>query len=140
MKKITILIFSTIITTQLNAMTTIHCHSATDLSYTYENRTGGARPMPGSILTVEEITKENNLLYRKLNRIPCTTMPNCHIQQPELQDFNPNNLAFQFDQNSKIIIESNGQEFPIKTETYNIKFILDQPNWMICDYFNALYP
>ena len=140
MKKITFFTLLAMISTQLNAMTTVHCHDSTNLSYSFENRIGGARPIQGAVQTVEEIIKENRLLYRKVTRIPCVSMPNCRPQQPELVDFDPNQLSFQFNESSKIILESNGQDYPIKTETYSIQFILVKPNWMVCDYFSALYP
>lgn len=124
------------------AYSTLDCSSSTqNLSYTSYNKVGGARPYQGMITHIEEIKKDNEVIFRKVRREECRDVDFCQIQQPEITDINPENISFSFLEDSKVVISSEGHYGgPISKETYAIKFVMEKETWMLCDSFNALYP
>lgn len=136
-----ITVFSLISVQNLSAYSTIDCTSNRNITYLFHNKVGGARPFPGMITHIEEIKKNDAVIYRIVHREECSNDNFCEIQQPELTNIVPPNFSFHFIENSKLILESDGQDMdPIKTQTYAIKLVLDKEIWMICNSFEALYP
>ncbi|MBA2405937.1 MAG: hypothetical protein H0V66_14265 [Bdellovibrionales bacterium] len=124
-----------------HAYSTLDCNSNQGVSYLSHSKVGGARPFPGMIVHIEEIKKENEVIYRRVHREGCYQDDFCDVQQPELEDITPENFSFTFLQDSKLVLASEGQDMgPIKKETYAIKFVTDKEMWMVCDSFLALYP
>jgi hypothetical protein len=123
------------------AYSTLECRNNQNLSYSSQSRVGGVRPFPGMITNVEEIIKENIVIYRKVIRVECLEDDFCRIQQPELKDISSQDLIFNFIAESKINLSSEGtDQDPVRKETYAIKFVLSEEMWMLCDSLTALYP
>lgn len=122
------------------AYSTLSCSTPQNLTYTSESRVGGTRPLPGTVINVEEIKNSGDVLYRKVTRESCDFVEFCENQQPELEDIGSATF-FTFIQDSKIVIASEGRvNSPIQKETYAIKFVMEKEMWMLCDSFFALYP
>lgn len=122
------------------AYSTLNCTN-NDVSYSFHDRVGGAHPFPGMITNVEVIKKSDKILYRQVWRHECRDLQNCHPQQPDLTNIIPENFSFQFDQDSKKVLSSEGDHSsPVFKETYVIIFNLDQPQWVLCDYERLLLP
>ena len=136
------LVFTTLfLTANAFAYSTLDCSSNQDVTYTSHNKVGGARPFPGMITHVEEIKIANEVIYRKVRREECYQDYFCHIQQPEMVDINTENVSFNFMEDSKQILASEGNDMgPVKKETYAIKFFMEKEIWMLCDSFLAFYP
>jgi hypothetical protein len=132
---------SLILASNAFAYSTLECSSNKNTSYSLQNRVGGVRPFPGMITNVEEIIKENIVIYRKVIRTECLEDDFCRIQQPELKDINSEDLIFNFIAESKMSLSSEGtDQDPVRKETYAIKFVLGEEMWMLCDSVTALYP
>lgn len=128
-------------TTTSFAYSTLDCSSNQNIAYSSHNKVGGARPYPGMITHIEEIKKDNEIIFRKIRREECSDVDFCQIQQPELVDINAGNIFFEFIKSSKMILASEGENYgPVKKETYAIKFVMGREIWMLCDSFFALYP
>ena len=56
---------SIILATNAFAYSTLDCSSNKNITYSSHNKVGGARPFPGMITHVEEIQKDNEVIYRK---------------------------------------------------------------------------
>jgi hypothetical protein len=114
------------------AFSTLNCTSNDGVSYSYNNRAGGARPYPGMITSVEEVKIKGELVFRKVGREECT-MERCENQPNELPDIGTD-LIFSFLNYTKSILESEGDEMgPFLRETYAIQFQMEKTIWMICD-------
>jgi len=128
-------------TQNIFAFSTLDCTSNQNISYSSHNKTGGAAPYPGMITHIEQIKKDREIIYQIVHRAECYNDSFCQIQQPELVDIVSPNFSFNFIEDSKLLLASEGQEMdPVKKETYAIKFMLDREIWMICDSFIAFYP
>jgi hypothetical protein len=129
------------VTTSAFAYSTLDCNSTQNLSYSSHNKVGGARPYQGMITHIEEIKKDNEVIFRKVRREECRDVNLCQIQQPEIVDINAENIAFNFIESSKITLSLEGPDgSPLQKETYAIKFVMENEIWMLCDSFTALYP
>lgn len=134
-------LFTLAFATSAFAYSTLDCNSTQNISYASHNKVGGARPYPGMITYIEEIKKDNEVIFRKIRREECRDVNFCQIQQPELVDINAENIAFDFIESSKQVLSSEGHDGgPMHKETYVIKFVMDSGVWMLCDSFHALYP
>ena len=132
---------SIILATNALAYSTLDCSSNKNITYFSHSKVGGARPFPGMITHVEEIQKDNEVIYRKVRREECYLDDFCNVQQPDMVDINAESLSFRFIENTKVILASEGSDMgPIKKETYAIKFLMNDEIWMVCDSFFALYP
>lgn len=130
-----------ILTGHVMAYSTLDCNSSHGVSYISHNKVGGARPFPGMITHIEEIQKNNQVVYRVVNREECYQDSFCNVQQPELVDIISPDFSFQFLTDTKLILASEGDDMgPVKKETYAIKFVSDKEVWMICDSYLAFYP
>ena len=123
------------------AYSTLDCTSNNHLTYSAHSKVGGARPFPGMVTHVEEIKKDNEVIYRKVRREDCDSRDFCQLQQLELNDIDLVNATFHFIPESKQVLSTEGRVGEaIRQETYVIKFILDEELWMLCNAFTALYP
>lgn len=132
--------FSVLLSSPSFAYLQKECLSLNQLKYTFNNRVGGVHPFPGMITNVEEIKIKDEVVYRRVSRESCFN-EFCSPQQPELIDIIPDNFKFNFDEESKQILSKEGNMgSPIYKETFAIKFNLDQPVWMLCNYERLLLP
>ena len=123
------------------AFSTLRCQDSQDLSYSSQNLTGGAHPFPGMITQIEEIKNAHELIYRKVHREPCLSSEQCQVQQPELTDIDLNIGLFYFLEETKLVIESEGESSgSYRKETYVIQFFLGSKMWVLCESNKALYP
>ena len=123
------------------AYSTLDCTSNNHLTYSSHSKVGGARPFPGMVTHVEEIKKDNEIIYRKVQREDCDSRDFCQLQQPELNDIDLVNATFHFIPESKHVLSTEGQPGEaIMKETYVIKFLFEEEVWMLCQSFSALYP
>jgi hypothetical protein len=123
------------------AFSTIRCQDSQALTYSSQNLTGGARPFPGMMTHIEEIKNAHELIYRKVHREPCLSGDQCQIQQPEMSDIDLNIGPFHFVDETKQVIESEGQSSgPYRKETYVIQFFLVSKKWMLCESTLVFYP
>lgn len=139
-----IAIFKTIILLSLSNLSfgssSLDCTSNQNVEYFSHNTVGGVHPFPGMITNIEEIKKNGEVIYRQIRREPCYH-GFCNPQQPELTDIIPENFQFNFDEESKKILNMEGtHNSPIYKETFAIKFQLEKSFWMLCDYERALLP
>ena len=136
-----LIVAGVMLATNAFAYSTLDCTSNKNIIYFSHSKVGGARPFPGMITLVEEIQKDNEVIYRKVRREECYRDDFCNVQQPEMVDINAESLSFSFIENTKVILASEGSDMgPIKKETYAIKFLMNDEIWMVCDSFFALYP
>lgn len=130
-----------IFTSSAFAYSTLDCSSNKNITYISHSKVGGARPFPGMIIHVEEIKKDNEVIYRKVRREECYQDDFCNVQQPDMVDINAENISFSFIENSKVILASEGNDMgPVKKKTYAIKFLMNEEIWMLCDSYLAFYP
>lgn len=126
--------------TQVFAYSTLDCSNNQNLTYSFHNRVGGAHPYPGMITNIEEIKKNGEILYRQVWRYDCNRGP-CEPQQPELTNIIPENFKFNFDQDSKKVLATEGDHgTPAFKETFVIQFNLENSQWVLCDYVRLLLP
>ena len=136
-----LIVAGVMLATNAFAYSTLDCTSNKNITYISHSKVGGARPFPGMITHVEEIKKDNEVIYRKVRREECYLDDFCNVQQPDMVDINAESLSFRFIENTKVILASEGSDMgPIKKETYAIKFLMNDEIWMVCDSFFALYP
>ncbi|MFZ4713427.1 MAG: hypothetical protein ACOYL6_06935 [Bacteriovoracaceae bacterium] len=117
------------------------CTSTKGVQYQWNDRTGGPRPYPGMILSVEEIKVGENVLLRQVRRENCFDQF-CNIQQPDLVNIDLEDNDFAFLEGTKKLLSSEGkpnspsyrESFAIKTIFQNVAF------WMLCDSYRALVP
>jgi hypothetical protein len=123
------------------AFSTLKCTSNQNLTYTSQTHVGGAKPVGGMIINIEEIKQDNKVIYRKLTREGCFDRDFCHTQDIELEDVTPANFTFSFVEDSKHILssESHGLGSLLK-ETFAVLFRADKEVWMICDSSMAILP
>ena len=125
----------------LFAFSSLTCRGPHHISYSFKYLTGGAHPFPGMITHLEEIENDREVLFRKVQREPCLLNDLCQIQQPELTDIDLNIGSFYFVEETKLVIESEGESSgPYRKETYVIQFFLGSKMWMLCESNKALYP
>ena len=123
------------------AHSTLDCTSNAHLTYSSDSKVGGVRPFPGMVTHVEEIIKDNEVIYRKVQREDCDSRDFCQLQQPELNDIDLADATFHFIPESKQILSTEGQVGKAnRKEIYVIKFLLEDEVWMLCQSFSALYP
>lgn len=133
-------LISFIFTTSVFAYSTLECSSNQDISYSSHSRVGGVRPFPGMITNIEEVKKNDEVIYRRVRREECDQISLCQMEQPDLMDINAE-TPFRFIERSKYVLSSEGRDMdPFKKETYVIKFAMDKEIWMLCDSFRAYYP
>lgn len=132
---------SLLIATNVWAYSSLECVSNGNVTYTSHSKVGGVRPFPGMIINVEEIIKNDEVLYRKVRREECDAESFCRLQNPELVDIISPEFSFHFIEASKTILSSEGRGHGAeKKETYAVKFVLDQEMWMLCHSLQAFYP
>ena len=120
---------------------TLDCISNNHFTYSSHSKVGGAQPFPGMVTHVEEIKKDNEVIYRRVQRQDCDSRDFCQLQQPELNDIDLSDATFHFIPESKQILSTEGQVGEaITKETYVVKFLLEEEVWMLCQSFSALYP
>lgn len=130
-----------LVATNAFAYSTLECVSNENVTYTSVNKVGGIRPFPGMVIGVEEIIKNDEVVYRKVLRQECLEDRFCETHQPELVDIISPEFSFHFIQESKTLLGSEGRGNDAeKRETYAIKLVLDNEMWMLCQSFSALYP
>jgi hypothetical protein len=84
------------------------------------------------ITHLEEIEKDREVIFRKVQREPCLLNDLCQIQQPELTDIDLNIGPFYFVEETKLVIESEGESSgSYRKETYVIQFFLGSKMWEI---------
>lgn len=135
------LLFFSFFCTSVFAYSTLDCSNNKQLVYSSHNLVGGAHPFPGMITHIEEIKKAEVVQYRQVMRYDCHGRP-CEPQRPELDDIIPENFNFSFNQDSKKVLASEGDESsPVFKETFVILFNLQETSeWMLCDYERLLLP
>ena len=130
-----------LLTTNASAYSTLDCTSNNHLTYSSHSKVGGARPFPGMVVHVEEIKKDNEVIYRRVQREDCDSRDFCEIQRPELNDIDLTGATFHFIPESKRVLSTHGEVGEaITKETYVVKFLFEKEIWMLCDAFSALYP
>lgn len=118
----------------------LECGSTQGLTYISQGRMFGMPPYPGEIINITELKKDGKVLYRKVTRNSCDD-EDCCIDRPEITDIIPENFSLIFLDDTKTVINSEGDENdPIFKETYSVKMVLDQEMWMICDFYRARLP
>ncbi len=123
------------------AYSTLDCTSNNHLTYSSHFKVGGARPFPGMVTHVEEINKDNQVIYRKVQREDCDSRDYCQLQRPELNDIDLPDVTFHFIPESKHVLATEGQVGEaITKETYAVKFLFEEEVWMLCQSYSALYP
>lgn len=138
MMKTTILFL--LFSTQIFAYSTLTCSGNQGLAYSSQNRVGGAHPYPGMITNIEEIKQNGEILYRQVWRQECNRGP-CEPQQPELTNIIPDGFKFNFEDDSKKVLSTEGDnQTPVFKETYVIQFSTQNTQWVLCDYERLLLP
>jgi hypothetical protein len=90
---------------------------------------------------IEEIKKDNEVIYRKVQREDCDSRDFCQLQQPELNDIDLPYATFHFIPESKHILPTEGQFGEAVTkEIYLVKFLLEEEVWMLCNALSVFYP
>lgn len=91
------------------AYSTLDCTSNNHLTYSSHSKVGGARPFPGMVTRVEEMKKDNEVIYRRVQREDCDSRDFCQLQRPELNDIDLVNATFHFIPESKQVLTTEGQ-------------------------------
>ncbi len=137
------LIYALVILLSANAFgySTLDCTSNHHFTYASHSKVGGVRPFPGMVTHVEELKKDNEVIYRRVQREDCDSRDFCQLQQPELNDIDLSHGTFHFIPDSKKVLSTEGQAGEaITKETYVIKLLWEEEVWMLCQSFSALYP